>query len=251
MNVIAAISKRVACSDIQVFDEHPSTNEQAAFLAGKMADDAFARPLVVIADRQTAGRGRSGRSWHSPAGNVYLSVALRPNVAPSALPPLALVAGLVVARVVDQRLATARARIKWPNDVLVDGKKIAGVLVEGQIRGSHVRAVVIGVGVNVVSESFPPEIADRATSLAVLGARCDRDEILADLVAGLVEAVTEYERTGLAALLDEIDRRDAVRGTRVAISGVTGIAEGVAPDGRLRVRSDDGTVHLVASGDVI
>ncbi len=147
-----------------------STNDDARALAAQ----GCAHGSLVTADEQTRGRGRSGQRWHSPPGaNVYLSIVLRPRLAPHLATPFTLAVGLVVAEVVESRIGRAAA-LKWPNDVLVGGRKIAGVLVEAQIRGDRLASLVVGVGLDVETRDFPPPLDAIATSLAELGA-VDRD----------------------------------------------------------------------------
>jgi BirA family biotin operon repressor/biotin-[acetyl-CoA-carboxylase] ligase len=194
---------------------------------------------------------------------VYLSVVLRPRVPATALAPLALVVGVAVARVVEARLAgVAPVWTKWPNDVLAGAapsdppirhaKKLAGVLVEGQLRGAEVASVVVGVGLDVAGHAFPPDLAARATSLALLGVRgLDRDEIAAELVAGILTAADRHAESRLESFLPELERRDALRGAHVEVAGVRGVARGVDPSGQLRVEVAAGQVQLVASGEVV
>jgi BirA family biotin operon repressor/biotin-[acetyl-CoA-carboxylase] ligase len=134
----------------------------------------------------------------------------------------------------------------------VGGRKLGGILVEGRLRGVEVASLVVGVGMNVRAQSFPPDIADRATSLRALGcADLDRSTLAAALLAAIGEAAARFERDGLASFLGELSARDALRGARVDVSGVRGVAEGIDADGRLLVRRDDGSVERVASGEVI
>ncbi|HVK64789.1 MAG TPA: biotin--[acetyl-CoA-carboxylase] ligase, partial [Polyangium sp.] len=223
-----------------------STNDDARRAAAGGAPHGAA----FLADAQTQGRGRSGHTWHSPAGeNLYLSVVLRPKLAPQALPPLALVLGVCVARVVDEVLGAsvasgARAGVKWPNDVLVDGKKLAGLLVETALRGGVLDAVVAGIGLNVHAASFPEELATRATSLHALGGRgLDRSSIAARLLAEIGRAVRMFEADGLDPFLAELDHRDVLHGIPIDVSGVSGTAAGIDHEGYLRVLGSDGVTH--------
>ena len=161
----ARIPAFVAPVDVQPVTR--STNDDAKAAAAIGAPELS----VFAADEQTAGRGRGGRAWHSPLGeNLYLSFLLRPGWEPQAAAPFALVVGLAVAEEIDARLALPRAQVKWPNDVHVDGRKIAGILLEASIREGRLASLVVGVGVDVHAASFPPELSALATSLALLGA---------------------------------------------------------------------------------
>jgi BirA family biotin operon repressor/biotin-[acetyl-CoA-carboxylase] ligase len=233
-----------------VRDVTGSTNDdaRAAAAAGAPHGAAF------VADAQTRGRGRGGHTWHSPPGeNLYLSVLLRPRVPAASVAPVTLAAGVAVARVIEA-IAGGRAPVwvKWPNDVLAgDRRKLAGVLVEGQLRGDTVASLVVGAGVNVRATSFPPEIAGRATSLALLGCDgLDRSAIAAALIAAIGSAVARFEVDRLASFHDDLARLDGLRGAPVEVAGVRGVAEGIDREGRLLVRPDGGEVEAVVSGEV-
>jgi BirA family transcriptional regulator, biotin operon repressor / biotin---[acetyl-CoA-carboxylase] ligase len=237
---------------LRVMSVTASTNGDARRAAAEGAPHG----ATFLADSQTAGRGRGGHVWHSPPGeNLYMSVVQRPRVALSALPHLALVVGLAVARVVDAALACAppelRAGIKWPNDVFVSGRKIAGVLVESSLRGDELEAAVAGVGINVRTKDFPGEIADRATSLLLAGARVlDRAELVARLSVELDRALAAFTSLGLAPLLGELQERDVLRGVAVRVGEVEGIAEGIDEAGRLCIRVEGGDLRFVVAGSV-
>lgn len=207
----------------------------------------FHEGAVAVTEHQTAGRGREGRQWEDARGHSLLvSVLLRPPPG-SPVQQLALVAGLSVAAAIDAVAAT-RASIKWPNDVLVDDRKVAGVLLE-----STGDAVVCGIGVNVNTpeEALPPDTRTRAGSLlTATGHEHDRAELLARLLAELQHRYDEWLDLGLALFVPELERRDALRGRVVTVGDVSGTATGIAPDGRLRVREKDGGESLVASGEV-
>lgn len=224
-----------------------STNDDArrAALAGAPHGATF------LADAQTAGRGRGGHRWHSPPGeNLYLSMVLRLAVSPAAVAPVTLVVGLAVARAVERRCSSP-AWLKWPNDVQIDGKKIAGVLVEGQIRGDHVQSLIVGVGVNVRTERFPDDFAAHATSLRALSSPdLDRAPLAAEVIREIGDATDLFVRSGLGPFLDELSRRDALLGRQVEVAGVRGVGAGIDPEGRLLVRGEGGVIHRVVSGEV-
>lgn len=226
-----------------------STNDDARRAAAAGAPHG----AVFVADAQTNGRGRGRHAWHSPPGeNLYLSLLLRPNLPAAKLAPLALVAGIAVARALESLLPPTfpALRIKWPNDVLAGERKLAGVLVEAQLRGPVVASVVIGIGINVRSVRFPGELASRATSLALLGApRVARSTLAARVLAELGKASGLFEATGLSAFVAELSARDALRGREVDVGGVRGVGEGIDPRGFLLVRDASGTLHAVGSGE--
>lgn len=236
----------VAPVDVQPVTRSTNDDARAAATIGAPELSVFA------ADEQTAGRGRGGRSWHSPPGeNLYLSFLLRPGWEAHAAAPFALVVGLAVAEEIDARIAGPRAQVKWPNDVLVDGRKIAGVLLEASIREGRLASLTVGVGVDVHATSFPPDLAGVATSLALLGAE-DRDR--AALAAGIVGRVAAHAATftahGIEAFLDRLRARDALLGRSIAIEGAIGLARGIDAGGRLVLERPDGSRDPVVAGHV-
>ena len=226
-----------------------STNDEAKHAA----KDGAPSGSTWVAEQQTAGRGRQGRAWVSPRGeNLLFSVLVRVACPPSRLPPIALVAGLAVRDAVALAAAEATPRIKWPNDVLIDGKKVAGVLVEAITAGSRVQAVVVGVGINVHTRDFPEDIAERATSIALASrAPPDRAVVLADVLACLDRDLHVVVARGLGLLRMRLEAADSLRGSRVRNdTGDEGTASGIDDDGRLLVRRDDGVVTRWSAGEV-
>ena len=205
-----------------------------------------------VADTQTAGRGRQGRRWESRAGeNLLFSVLLRIPCAPARVPPLSLVVGLAV------RDAVARAigdedlvQVKWPNDVLVRRRKIAGILVESAVAGARVESLIVGIGINVHTREFPPELSSIATSVACEGGAADRAAILADVLEGLDRDLERAAHLGLGAVHARLTQHDALAGKRVSGDGVDGLAEGIDSEGRLLVRRNDGSLQRIVSGEV-
>lgn len=241
--------------EARVVAETGSTNDDARAWAAEGGARRGAR-LVVVADAQARGRGRHGRAWSSPPGaSLALSIVLRPALPAARVPVVAILAGLAVRRAIAVRAPDAR--VKWPNDVVVQTaerlRKIAGVLVESSFAGAQVDHVVVGVGVNVARDAFPAELADRATSLALLGAHgaaLDRGSLVIDLLEAIDDELATYLATpeGLPARLAEWD---ALRGAAVSIEGgLRGVADGIAEDGRLRVRTDGGALQLASAGEV-
>ncbi|KYG05623.1 biotin--acetyl-CoA-carboxylase ligase [Sorangium cellulosum] len=238
--------------------ETASTNDDARSAAAAGAPHGAA----FLADAQIQGRGRGGRAWHSPPGeNLYLSVVLRPGLPASSVAPIALVMGLAVASVVDRQLARlapgsrrgdgAEVRLKWPNDVLAGGRKLAGILVEAQLRGESVSSVIVGVGLNVHASSFPPELSGRATSLAMLGIDdVPRELLAAELLQAIGDAAARFEAGRLAPFAEDLARMDWLRGRRVEVAGVAGVAAGIDPEGHLLIRGGDGVLRAVAAGEV-
>ena len=224
-----------------------STNDNALLAARSGAPHGS----VFVADEQTAGRGRRGNTWHAaPGENLLFSVLLRPELELAQTSALTLAIGLALRDAVAPLISDA-PMIKWPNDLLVGGKKLAGVLVESQLQGERLQAVIVGVGLNVASREFPEEIAARATSLAVLGATSlEREPLLYSVLVAIAARVEDYQRSGVAGLLGELNAADALRGRRVRVDAQSGVGVGLDEQGRLLLEDDRGVVHAILSGTV-
>jgi BirA family biotin operon repressor/biotin-[acetyl-CoA-carboxylase] ligase len=201
---------------------------------------------VVVVEEQTAGRGRDGRTWRSPAGGVWLGMLLRPPV--PVLGALSLRVGLVLADVLDDLVGrgAARAQLKWPNDVLVDDRKIAGILCEGRWQGDALQWLGIGVGVNVAN-AIPGDLAGRAIALNELLPEVRRIDVLDRLVPALVPLTTHHAPLTESECA-EFARRDWLRGRQIR-APLAGRAAGVRPDGALLVDTGAGTT-MVREGHV-
>ena len=208
--------------------------------------------LVVLADRQTAGRGRRGRGWETPAGEaIALSIVLRPQEHPSRVSLLSLSVALAAATAVE-RVGNVPAMVKWPNDVVVGGRKMAGILLEMDADEQAVHSVVAGIGMNIHQKAFPQELAATAISLELAGGA---PVTRAQVVRAFLAALEETERLRRAGTLLEAYRgRSATLGQRVQVVGVneryTGTALDVTEQGSLLVRDGEGTVREVLAGDV-
>lgn len=215
--------------------ETTSTNDEAK----RGAKSGARHGAVWVAESQTAGRGRQGRPWVSPPGeNLLFSVLLRLDGPPANLPLVALAAGLAVRDAIG-----LGAMVKWPNDVLVRGKKIAGILTE-----TSDGALVIGIGVNVRAKTFPPELT--ATSVVLEGGPLDRRALLDRVLEGLLRDAPIVAARGLGPIHARLAEADALRGSRVRTDdGFEGTAEGIDTEGRLVVRGD-GSVRRLAYGEV-
>jgi BirA family biotin operon repressor/biotin-[acetyl-CoA-carboxylase] ligase len=241
-----------------IFGEHihhyfriGSTNLTAMNAAGADA----AEGSVYVAEEQTAGRGRGGHAWHSARSTgIYCSAILRPLLAPADVLLLSLAAGLAVRDAVEQ-VTGLRPDLRWPNDLLLGGKKFCGILIEMNAEATRVRYAVVGVGMNVNQETFPTSIETLATSLRLeTGRTCSRVELAAALLKSLDR---EYRRLGDHAAREEMRRRfeqhsSSARGRRVRVEedgGYEGITEGLDERGFLRVRTESG-LRVVLSGGV-
>lgn len=240
--VTSFIGQEVSC-----YPSLPSTNDVAKIRAKEGAKEG----TVIVAEEQTAGRGRIKRRWLSPRGGIALSIILYPPL--DYLPSLIMVASLAVAHAIE-RVTGLKAQIKWPNDVLVSGKKVCGILVESDVRGNRVDYAVIGIGINAnIKLSEFPQIAPMSTSLSQeLGQDVSRCEIVRSLL-------TEAERLYLAlasgdSVFKQWRNRLVTLGQEVQVSSAEatykGIAEAVASDGSLLLRQPDGDLLKIVAGDV-
>jgi BirA family biotin operon repressor/biotin-[acetyl-CoA-carboxylase] ligase len=237
---------------VHLFARAGSTNDIARALAEAGAPEGTA----VLADEQTAGRGRSGRPWSSPPGvGVWLSIVLRPDAlaSPGLLPILV---GLAAADALDPFVRPATVAIKWPNDLHLAGRKLAGILCEGSWDGVRPGSVVAGIGINVLHsiDDFPAELHDVATSMRIVaGWSPPRGEVAGAVAAAILRRVSRPPAELDGALLDALRGRDALLGKRVRVTGaeaVTGMAMGITPAGALLVRTPAGTLRTVRSGTV-
>ncbi|HEY7527434.1 MAG TPA: biotin--[acetyl-CoA-carboxylase] ligase [Candidatus Limnocylindria bacterium] len=240
---------------VEFHPQLPSTNDRArAVLAGSSADGDG---LAVVADLQTAGRGRRGRIWESPAGaNLMVSVALRPQLPASRAGLLGIAAALAVRDASASMVPEDVLRVKWPNDVVTtDGRKLAGLLVETAIRGEDLAEAIIGMGINVnwPAADLPAELQGRATSLRDLaGAELDRVELLRRLLDALAAEVEALERG--ASPLERLAGVSALDGRRIVVDTgdgeLEGTAAGVTAEGQLVLASVAGMATL-AVGEVV
>jgi len=227
-------------------------------VAMEMAENGAPHGTVVFADAQTAGRGRMGRRWESPAGkNLYVSLLLRPSVPTVDATRLALVAGVALADAVEA--VGVPAALKWPNDLYCGGRKAAGILAEMASDPDGVRHVVIGVGlnVNVVEDDFPPDLRGTATSLRIRAGKVFRRvDVLVRLLDAFGVRYAEFIGGGFASLRDGWDRRDFLRGRRVLLRRQGGegwgTADGLDTVGALRFLPDGGpAIESVHSGEIL
>jgi BirA family biotin operon repressor/biotin-[acetyl-CoA-carboxylase] ligase len=244
---------RVIGRDIRVFQETTSTND----VVEKLARDGVKEGVVVIAESQTRGRGRLGRKWTSPRGRgLWFSVLLRPDLRPQEATRLTIASATALRRAIETQTGL-KARIKWPNDILVNGRKTAGILTELSAEPDHIKYVILGIGVdvNLSPADLPAELRKVATSLkAELGGPVARPELA---VAILRELDRDYGRVGpneFGALADEWEEHGTTIGHEVVISmggrQVRGRAESLGEDGELLVRTEHGRLERIVGGDV-
>jgi BirA family transcriptional regulator, biotin operon repressor / biotin---[acetyl-CoA-carboxylase] ligase len=234
------------------FDSLPSTNLEASRRAMEGAPEG----LCIVADEQTAGRGRLGRQWISPKGaGIYFSIVLRPQFDQTIWPLLTLMTAIAVR----ETLVTAcslQTDIKWPNDILHDEKKLCGILAE-TVETTIGRAVIVGIGINLTDDSFPSELKDVATSITAAAGRSADPEHVLEILQRCLAAGYEGLQTpeGPAKVLREWSRRSSyANGRRIHVAEgnekFSGITRGLAPDGALRVETESGQLRIVRAGDV-
>lgn len=256
-----AIHTKWAGKTVHFSHETDSTNLWAKRIANKdskklaeqmieQSENESAHGTLVVAEYQTAGRGRLGRKWLSPAGScVMMSLILKPDFAPQYAPMLTLVMGLSVAQAL-------HASIKWPNDAVISGKKICGILTEMSLEGTNIREVVIGVGINVNLSALPEEVKEIATSLYLeTGETYDRNEIIGQVLQRFETNYEKYVQTlDLTYLMEEYNNLLINKDKQVRVldpkEPFEGIARGINEKGELLVEREDGVVEAVSAGEV-
>jgi BirA family biotin operon repressor/biotin-[acetyl-CoA-carboxylase] ligase len=221
-----------------------STNDDARAAASAGASDGH----VIVADAQRKGRGAHGRSWVSPAGSdLYLSIVAKLDLPLAELSALTLAVGLGVAEAVDLLAPGVHAQIKWPNDVWVENRKIAGILVEGASLGESALPLVIGIGLNVNRETFPSDLDTPASSLRLAsGTPVARPRALSVLLERVEHWVDLFAAGGRSTVIAAVNQRLCLRGKVARCDELTGTVEGVAPSGALLLRSEGALRELYA-----
>lgn len=225
-------------------------------VAMRLGDEGEPHGTVVVAEEQTSGRGRAGHSWHSEkAAGIYVSVLLRPQISPMLAPALTLVGGLAAHAAIAEGSGLL-PDIRWPNDVLLKGKKVCGILTEMQAEPDRMHFAVIGIGINVNQPKMPSELASIATSMRMETGRVhSRLDLLARLLRHLDRYYNQFITEGAAPILQRFAEMSSYfEGKRVRISTSTdnfvGTTAGLEPMGILRVKRDDGKIESVISGTV-
>ncbi len=244
---------KVIGRDIQVFQETTSTND----VVEKMARDGVKEGAVVFAESQTRGRGRLGRKWSSPKGKgLWFSVLLRPALQPRELTQITVASAAAVRAAIEMQTGLV-AEIKWPNDILLGGRKTAGILVELQAELDRVRYLILGIGVdvNLSAADFPAELRKTATSLSIaLGKPVHRASLAAEILRALDHNYSRLRAGEFAAIAEEWEKHCCTLGRQVSIHAGTreirGRAESLGEEGALLVRTEHGHLERVTGGDV-
>jgi BirA family transcriptional regulator, biotin operon repressor / biotin---[acetyl-CoA-carboxylase] ligase len=234
------------------FFKTDSTNRVAMDLGHADAPEG----TVVLAEEQTAGRGRAGHSWHSErAAGIYVTLLLRPQIAPMQAPLLTMMAGLSAHKAIQEQSGLT-VDLKWPNDLLIGGKKVGGILTEMHAEPAQVRFVIVGVGLNVNHEEFPDELSNIATSLRVeSGREQSRLELLVRLLREFEGDYNRFLANSAASVIERFTSHSSfATGKRVRVTSATesftGLTQGLGPDGLLRVKRDGGQMVTVIAGDI-
>ncbi|MFC5559671.1 biotin--[acetyl-CoA-carboxylase] ligase [Ureibacillus thermophilus] len=239
---------------IHYFEEIDSTQTYAQKLARQGAEDG----TVIIAEEQTGGKGRMQRIWHSAKGKgIWMTVIIRPNILPHQAPQLTLVAAVSVVMAMKSLYQNFTPEIKWPNDILINGKKCAGILTEMLAEMDRVDGLLIGIGINTNHEldDFPEDIQSIATSIAIEEKKkVDRAELVAEILKNLEHFTDEYVENGFTSIKTLWEEHSGTIGKRIKASTIRetieGQAIGITDEGVLEILLDDGQVKKVYSADI-
>lgn len=250
--IISKLDTVWAAGNLVFHEKTGSTNQDAK----QLAEQGAVHGTLVVADMQTAGRGRRGRAWSSPAGDsVYMSLVLRPTCMPEQASALTLVMAVAVLEAVCE-LEPECCGIKWPNDLVMNGKKICGILTEMNLEKNEIDYVVIGVGINANQSLFDAGVPDTATSIFLeLGKKTDRAQLIGRVMYFFEQAYAEFEKTwDLTGLIEKYNQHLLNKDRQVRVLDPRGEYEGVAlgvnAQGELLVRKQDGSITKVYAGEV-
>lgn len=237
---------------LYVYEQVDSTQA----IAHKLAREGAPSGTLVIADQQTAGKGRLGRSWFSPPGTgIWMSLILRPDIPLSSTPQLTLLTAVALAQVFKNY--SAGVGIKWPNDLLINGKKVAGILTELNAETDRINYIIIGIGINVNQESdyFPAELESKATSLRIeTGQVMPRNKLIIEIIHQWEKLYLLYLEQGFEPVKALWESHAVSLGreiiARTLQGNIKGYAEGITPDGVLLLRDEQGDLHKIYSADI-
>ncbi len=251
--VVSRMTTRWIGKDIRYFAQIDSTNQYIK----RIAEEGAPEGILAIADEQTAGRGRLGRSWSTPPKTaVAMSLLLRPTIPVERISMVTLIMGLAISQGCRELYPALDVGIKWPNDAVVNGKKISGTLTEMSTDMESVLYIVVGTGINVNVKTFPEEIRETATSIALeLGEDQNRAQLIAVIMKHFEDDYERFLKTqDLSLLMDEYNRQLLNKGRKVRVlqpgHEYTGEALGINKMGDLLVKKEEGTVEAVYAGEV-
>ena len=240
--------------NIYIYSEVSSTNTIAKFLSKNGAENGS----VVIAEKQTAGRGRSGNSWESPLGGIWLSIILTPNADYSKIPLITLATGVAVAKTLE-KIGVENPEIKWPNDIMINGKKVCGILTEAVTTFNNLKNVIIGVGIdaNLNIEDFPEELQDKTTTLEMeLERKVDENLLIKIFLEETEKILALFSHEDYEKILKEWRKHSYTIGKTVEVKkpfdqSYDAYAIGITKEGLLVVEKTDGTLEKVISGECV
>jgi len=249
------LGTKVLGKEVISYKKVDSTND----IAYELAEKKMKEGTVVFADEQAHGKGRHGRQWVSPPkGGVYMSCILRPDMAPSEIPKITLMAAVAVAKAI-RVLTGLTATIKWPNDILIDGKKVCGILTEMKAEQDSIDFIVLGIGINVNTSA--KALPKTATSIGAELRAAGKDEQVSriELAKNVLETLEKYynvlTKNGASPIIEEWKELSAMIGSRIKVvlpkRTFEGLAHDLDRDGALIVRSDSGVLEKVSSGDIV
>lgn len=236
---------------IYYFPEIDSTNN----LAKKLVEQDVEEGTIVIAETQTSGKGRLGRRWESPKGGIWLSIILKPKLRLKETVKISLLAAVAVAKTIREEFKL-KAEVKWPNDVLIDWRKVCGILVEASSEGEKAKYVIVGIGVNANIElsDLPAELEETAVSLKeILGEEIDRESFICSLLENFEFYYEAFREGRVSFIIDEWKKLSCILGCWVKIMNheeFEGLAEDIDENGWLIIRLKNGTLRKVVSADV-
>ena len=251
-NILSGLETKIMGREIHCFKTIGSTNE----VAKRLAESGLPEGTMVIAEKQSKGRGRLGRQWHSPSGKgLYFSIILRPQMPFDRFMGLSLVTSLALCKSIEHE-TNLKAMIKWPNDCLVGGKKVAGILVELSAEIDRISYAILGVGINVNTSKreFPVGLRSKVTSLAIeQGQEIDRMKLLWRTLSEIERHYQHFQRLGLRSKGPELSKRSVVLGKRIDVrfgkNKIQGVVTGFDQNGAIRLHTRGG-VEIISAGEV-
>jgi BirA family transcriptional regulator, biotin operon repressor / biotin---[acetyl-CoA-carboxylase] ligase len=237
--------------------KHYHSVETTQTIAYQLAQEGAMEGTVVIAEQQTNGKGRLDRSWHSPVGSgLWMSIILRPNLPPQHAPQLTLLAAVAIVRAIESELDIT-CKIKWPNDILLNGKKAVGILTELHAEADRINSVIVGIGINVnmKSDDIPNDLVDKATSLAIeAGQDVNRASLAQAIFVSLEKIYGEYLKHGFTFIKLLWESYSVSIGKEIVARTLHGVikgyAKGITDEGVLMIEQDNGEIKYIHSADI-
>jgi BirA family biotin operon repressor/biotin-[acetyl-CoA-carboxylase] ligase len=251
--ILNNLSTNIFGKDIFFYQVVTSTQK----IATEMAMSGAAEGTVIVAEEQTEGRGRLQRKWHTPSGNsVAMSIIIRPRILLSSTPHFTLLVAVSIVKAIKD-ISTLNPKIKWPNDILINGKKSVGILTELNAEADQINFLIVGIGINVnqVIDDLPKEIQNIATSLAIEdGKKFRRAELIRSILTNLEYFYEKYIKEGFTSIKDIWEKESCTIGENIiaktSLETIEGRAVGITNDGILLLEDKEGNIHNIISGDI-